>query len=100
MDFANKYTIEGIPGVNPLEYFEKINKTLKDFFTHHRNIKLRLILICKMKKINFEQKKIDEIKVEKDEAYFTSGNLINMKSTDVDKLRATVRKYRPSSGKG
>ena len=56
-DFANKYTIEGIPGVTPLEYFEKINKTLKDFFTHHRNIKLKLILICKMKKINFEQKK-------------------------------------------
>ncbi len=57
VDFANKYTIEGIPGVTPLEYFEKINKTLKDFFTNHRNIKLRLILICKMKKITFEQKK-------------------------------------------
>ena len=30
VDFANKYTIKGIPGLTPLDYFENINKTLKD----------------------------------------------------------------------
>ena len=31
-DFAVKYTIQGIPGLTPMQFFERINKTLKDFF--------------------------------------------------------------------
>ena len=34
-DFAIKYTIKGIPRLTPIDFFERINKTLKDFFTHH-----------------------------------------------------------------
>ena len=30
-DFAVKYTIQGIPGLTPIQFFERINKTLKDF---------------------------------------------------------------------
>ena len=44
-DFAVKYTIQGIPGLTPIQFFERINKTLKDFFTYHRNIKFRMILV-------------------------------------------------------
>ena len=44
-----------------------------------------MILVCIMKNLNFKQK-IDVLKVKEGKAYFTSGNLINMKSTNVDKL--------------
>ena len=30
-DFANKYVIEGIFGLTPIQYFERIEKTLIDF---------------------------------------------------------------------
>ena len=49
-DFAVKYIIVGIPGLTPLEYFIQIYKTLKDFFTYHRNIKFKMILVCLMEK--------------------------------------------------
>ena len=45
-----------------------------------------MILVCIMKNINYKQK-IDNIEVEEDKAYFTSGNLNNMKSTNVDKFK-------------
>ena len=31
--FANKYTIEGIFGFDPIDFFQHINETLVDFFT-------------------------------------------------------------------
>ena len=31
-DFANKYVIEGIFSLTPIQYFERIEKTLIDFF--------------------------------------------------------------------
>ena len=84
-DFAVKYIIEGIPGLTPLEYFKQIYKTLKDFFTYHRNIKFKMILVCLMEKQKIEKDK-GVVGLEEDKAYFTSGTLINIKSTDVEKL--------------
>ena len=49
-NFANKYIIEGDPDLTPIEYFNKICATLKDFFTYHRNIKFSMILVCLMEK--------------------------------------------------
>ena len=80
-NFANKYTIKGIPGVTPEVYFGMIYKDLKHFFENNKNIKFRVNLVTNMKK---ENKK--DGKVQKDKSYFTSGNLINMKSTDIDSL--------------
>ena len=79
-NFATKYTIQGIPGLNPKQYFAQIYKTLRDFFTNHRDIKFRIHLVT-----NMEKQKNDKI-VQEDKSYFTSGNLNNMKSTDVDYL--------------
>ena len=47
-NFVNKYIIEGDPGLTPVEYFNKIYATLKDFFTYHRNIKFSMVLVCLM----------------------------------------------------
>ena len=82
--FANKYIIEGIPGLSSEQYFERINKTLVDFLTYHRNVKFNLLLICMMEKQNIKQKQI--IELEEGKAYFHSGTFINFRSTDVDKL--------------
>ena len=83
--FANKYTIEGIPGLTPMEFFVRINETLIDFFTYHRNIKFRLILVCIMEKQDI-QKNIGVVGLEEGKAYFSSETLNNLKSDDVDKL--------------
>ena len=53
--FAVKYIIQGIPGLTPIEFFERIYKTLKDFFTYHRNIKFKMILVCIMEKQTIRQ---------------------------------------------
>ena len=47
-DFAFKYIIKGDPGLTPIEYFNKVYKTLEDFFTYHRNIKFSMVLVCLM----------------------------------------------------
>ena len=84
-DFAVKYTIQGIPGLTPAQFFERINKTLKDFFTYHRNIKFRMVLVCIMEKQNI-QPNVGVVGLEEGKAYFNSFTLINNKSKDVDKL--------------
>ena len=83
--FANKYTIKGIPGLTPMDFFEEINETLRDFFTYHRNIKFRMLLVCIMGKQNIQQN-VGVIGLEEGKAYFSSGTLYNLKSDDVDKL--------------
>ena len=54
--FANKYVIEGIFGLTPRQYFERIEKTLIDFFTYHKNIKFRLVLVGIMEKQVYDKK--------------------------------------------
>ena len=83
--FANKYIIQGIPGLTPEQFYERINKTLRDFFTYHRNIKLNMILVCIMEKQYLKQN-IGIIELEEGKAYFNSFTLTNTKSTNVDKL--------------
>ena len=83
--FANKYIIQGIPGLSPEQFYERINKTLRDFFTYHRNIKLNMILVCIMEKQNIQQN-IGIIGLEEGKAYFLSGTHLNLESTNVDKL--------------
>ena len=84
-NFANKYTIKGISGLTPMDYFERINKTLKDFFTYHRNIKFKMILVCIMEKQTIQQN-VGVVGLEEGKSYFTSGTYIKIISTDVDKL--------------
>ena len=84
-DFANKYIIEGIPGLIPKDFLDAKYKTLIDFFTYHRNIKAKLVLVCLMEKITI-QKNVGITNIEEDKAYFNSDSRINLKSTNVKKL--------------
>ena len=83
--FANKYVIERIFGLTPIQYFERIEKTLIDFFTYHKNIKFRLVLVCIMEKQNYDSK-IGITTIETSKAYFSSETLENFRSDEAMKL--------------
>ena len=72
-NFAEKYNIEGKPGVIPLDYFKEKAPQIKDFLRKYRNTKVRLLLVC-------EKEKSTEIQ---DKAYFQSKTHINLEKTDV-----------------
>ena len=82
--FANKYVIEGVFGFDPIQFFEHINETLVGFFTYHRNIKFRLLLVCMMEKQETDKTGIFNIK--EDKAYFNTPTFTNLKSDDVEEL--------------
>ena len=84
-DFAVKYIFEGDPSLSPIEYFNKVYKTLEDFFTYHRNIKFSMVLVCLMEQQILSKDK-GVVGLKQDKAYFRSGTHINLKSTDVEKL--------------
>ena len=90
-NFANKYVIEGEPGVTPMEYFKNISERLKDFFRNHENIKCRLILVCLMERQIIDKTK-GVIGAVEDKAYFNSDTHINLESSDVKKLLVFIMK--------
>ena len=83
-NFAEKYVTDGKPGLTPLQYFAKIVTQLKDFSRKHRNIKLRMILICLMERKIIEKSKGESKTIyEQDKVYFHSQTRINLEKTDV-----------------
>ena len=80
--FANKYIVQGKPGILPFEYFKYKSRSLKNFLRNHRNIKVRFVLVCLMEKKTFDDKKLAFIQ---DKAYFHSDTHTNLESTDVKK---------------
>ena len=83
--FANKYIIEGVFGLKPEEFFENINETLVDFFTYHRNIKFKLVLVCMMEKHEVD-KNNGLFNIQEDKAYFNSPTFTNLESSNVEDL--------------
>ena len=49
-NFAEKYVIDGKPKIIPFEYFAEKATQIREFLRNHRNIKVRMILICIMEK--------------------------------------------------
>ena len=84
-DFAIKYIIEGEPGITPHQFLIRKYKTLKEFFTYHRNIKFSMVLVCLMEQ-QILNKDRGVVGLNQDKAYFKSGTYNNLVSTDLDKL--------------
>ena len=78
-EFSNKYIIKGETGISPSQFFANKLSILKNFLGNHRNIKVRFVLVCMMKKEDGNDKL--KIKVQ-DKAYFNSDTYINLESTD------------------
>ena len=49
-NFAEKYVTDGKPKIIPFKYFAEKATQIKEFLRNHRNIKLRMILVCIMEK--------------------------------------------------
>ena len=85
--FANKYVIEGIFGLNLIQFFETIKNTLIDFLNNNKNIKFRLVLVCILEKQIYDKSGIKNIETTK--AYFNSETLENLRLDDSEKLVET-----------
>ena len=82
-NFAEKYVIEGLPGIIPIEYFREKAPQIKDFLRNHRNTKVR-ILVCEMERQIIEKSKGEsKTTYEHDNAYFQSQTHINLEKTEV-----------------
>ena len=83
-NFSEKYVIDGKPGLTPLQFFAEKVSQLKEFLRNHRNIKVRMILVCEMEQQIIEKSKgKSKINFSQDKAYFQSGTHINLEKTDV-----------------
>ena len=90
-NFAEKYVIEGKPGLTPLKYFAEKAARIKDFLRNHRNIKVRMILICLMERKIIEKSKGEsKIRFEQSKAYFQSETYINLEKTDVKVILSSM----------
>ena len=82
--FAEKYDIEGSPGLIPIEFFREKASIIKDFLRNYRNTKVRMILVCLMEKKEIIQDSSGESLIYiTDKAYFHSRAHINLEKTDV-----------------
>ena len=86
-DFANKYIIDGEPGLLPLEFFRRQKEYLKEFLKNHKNTKVRFVLVCMMEKQEGNEKLLFKVQ---DKAYFHSNLHINLESTNEKDLLASV----------
>ena len=50
-NFAEKYVIDGKPGLTPLQFFAEKVPQIKEFLRNHLNTKVRMILVCIMERI-------------------------------------------------
>ena len=83
-NFAEKYDIDGKPGLTPLQFFKEKFSQLKHFLRNHRNIKVRMLLICEMeRKVIVKSKGKSKVHFIQDIAYFQSETNINFEKSDV-----------------
>ena len=83
--FAVKHVFQGIPGIDPIEYFNRVHASLVEFFTNHKNIKFKMVLVCLMERIKVKTDKgVEEL--EEVKSYFSSKTYKNLESTNPEKL--------------
>ena len=72
-NFAEKYVIDGKPGLTPLQFFAEKVARIKEFLRNHRNIKVSMIMICEMEQQIIEKtKRKTKIIFNQDNSYFQS----------------------------
>ena len=81
-NFAEKYVIDGKRKIMPFKYFAEKATQIKEFLRNHRNVKVRMILVCIMEKQEFIDGGRKSITTGS-KTYFNTETYINLKSTDV-----------------
>ena len=90
-NFAEKYVIDRKPKIIPFEYFEEKATQIKEFLRNHRNIKVRMILVCIMEKYESVDGGRENITTES-KTYFNTEIYINLESTDVKDILSKMIK--------
>ena len=80
--FAEKYIIDGKPKIIPFKFFAEKATQIKEFLRNHRNVKVRMILVCIMEKLE-DVKGSRKIETSESKVYFNTETCINLESTDV-----------------
>ena len=81
-NFAEKYVIDGKPKITPFYFFAEKATQIKKFLRNHRNVKVRMIMVCIMEKEdNVKGSRI--IATSETKVYFGTETFINLESTDV-----------------
>ena len=83
--FATKYIFEGIPGIRPPEYFNRVFTTVEGMLKNNRNVKFSMVFVCLFERISVKNDKGVE-KLENFEAFFSTRNYKNLKSTNIENL--------------
>ena len=83
--FATKYIFEGIPGIRPPEYFNRVFTTVEGMLENNRNVKFSMVFVCLFERISVKNDKGVE-KLENFEAFFSTRNYKNLKSTNIENL--------------
>ena len=81
-NFAEKYVIDGKPKITPFKFFAEKAMQIKEFLRNHRNIKVRIILVCIMEKQE-TSKGSRKIETSEKKVYFGTETFVNLESTDV-----------------
>ena len=85
--FSEKYVIDGKPGLTPIQYFTEKSPQIKEFLRNHRNIKVRMIMVCIMERIEPSGYTFFRNEMY---GYFNSERYINLESTDVKNILAQM----------
>ena len=88
-NFAEKYVIDGKPKITPFGYFAEKASQIKEFLRNHRNVKIRMIMVCIMEQKHTEKRKTI---ITQDKAYFNTETYINLESTDVKAILSQMIK--------
>ena len=83
--FATKYIFKGIPGIRPPEYFNRVFTTVEGMLKNNRNVKFSMVFVCLFERISVKNYQGVE-KLETFEAFFSTKNYKNLKSTNIEKL--------------
>ena len=81
-NFAEKYVTDGKPKIIPFKFFAEKATQIKEFLRNHRNIKVRMILVCIMEKLE-DVKGSRKIETSEIKVCFNTETYINLESTDV-----------------
>ena len=81
-NFAEKYVIDGKPKIIPFKFLAEKATQIKEFLRNHRNVKVRMILVCIMAKLE-DVKGSRKIETSESKVYFNTETYINLESTDV-----------------
>ena len=73
----------------PFDYFAEKASQIKEFLRNHRNVKIRMIMVCIMEQQDIEKRKTI---ITQDKAYFNTETYINLESTDVKAILSQMIK--------